>query len=86
MIRPIGNSILCEPVELEIDNSGIDAKQFKDCQGWRVVEFGLNWNYRMPITKDDILIMLGDEEYQLILNGRRLYKFKPENINAIIKK
>ncbi len=85
MIQPLGNSILCEPIEIE-KNDILDARQFKDCQGWRVVEFGLKWNYRKPITKDDILIMLGDEEYQLILNGRRLYKFKPENINAIIKK
>ena len=54
MIKPLGNSMLCEAVDIEDTNIDLGRK-FGDKQGWRVVEFGLKFEYREPITKDDIL-------------------------------
>ena len=54
MIEPLGNSMLCEAVDIEDTNIDLGRK-FGDNQGWRVVEFGLKFEFREPITNDDIL-------------------------------
>lgn len=85
MIKPLGNSMLCEAVDIEDTNIDLGRK-FGDKQGWRVVEFGLKFEYREPITKDDILLIGGEEEYNLIDNGRHVCKFHPNQIVGIIRK
>ena len=53
MIKPLGNSMLCEAVDIEDTNIDLGRK-FGDKQGWRVVEFGLNKSIRIPVLKSTV--------------------------------